>query len=403
MMTYILLRNNKESGPYSLEGLREAGLGPGDLVWVEGQSVCWLPPSEIQELKSMIAAAAKKSALTVSAEKPVDKAVSGAFEKKKTPVSIPVPEKKTALNNGEYSAYQPLPETATTVPLIPLSAAKEEAAVAETKYSRPLDELKEMYARDLEKRLRKKSISLQVTPAVKKAGLYIAFLAVGLITGFLIRNAGKDSKEVGSAFKSEPVEAKTPAANPVTVNDETVTVPEKVIPNNAGLAQSPVEPPDAVHEIPPVTKERPVKKTGTAGETAPDPNATDKTLPFKTVAEPATRETVVRGASKNATADLATMVSVKSNDYLVGSFGGIKNLQLTVTNTSEYKLERVTVELQYLKPRDEFLKAENIVFNSIAPGGSLTLAIPKSSRGVNVRYRVIRIESDEVSGNTAGN
>jgi hypothetical protein len=101
--------------------------------------------------------------------------------------------------------------------------------------------------------------------------------------------------------------------------------------------------------------------------------------------------------------EIAALVSVNSNDYIVGSFGGIKNLQLTVTNKSGYILDRVIVEVQYLKPRDEFLKAENIQFHSIAPNGSQTLAVPKSTRGVKVRYRVTRVESDQISGNTAGN
>ncbi len=401
MMTYILLRNNKELGPYSLEGLRETGLSPNDLVWVEGQSVCWLRPSEIQELKTLVAANGKPS----PPEKPLVAEETVTVEKKKRPVAIPVSGKNTTLNNGEYSAYQPLPETDAISPVLPLTVGKEEKAVAETKYSRPLDELKELYAKDLEKRLRRKGFALQVPPAVKKAGLYLAFLAVGLVAGILVRNSGKDSKEVGSVIKPGPETASSTLESPETPGEATVTVPEPVIPATAYPAQNTVEPTEPVNEIPPVTKERAVKKTNTATvkETTADAGITEKPIPSKTGTEQHTREAAVRESQRMAPPELATLVSVKSNDYIVGSFGGIKNLQLTVMNSSVYKLDRVTVELQYLKPMDELLKAENIVFNSIAPGGSQTLAIPKSSRGVKVRCRVIRIESDEVSGNTAGN
>jgi hypothetical protein len=48
---YILLRNNKKSGPYTLEELVATGLKPFDLIWVEGRSAGWCYPSEIESLK----------------------------------------------------------------------------------------------------------------------------------------------------------------------------------------------------------------------------------------------------------------------------------------------------------------------------------------------------------------
>src|SRR3954469_16777336 len=51
MATYLLLRNNKNFGPYSLEALIQLGLKPYDLVWVEGRSAAWRYPSEVDDLK----------------------------------------------------------------------------------------------------------------------------------------------------------------------------------------------------------------------------------------------------------------------------------------------------------------------------------------------------------------
>jgi hypothetical protein len=51
-MTYLLLRDNKQSGPYSLEDLKTKGLKAYDLVWVEGRSAAWRYPSEIDELSA---------------------------------------------------------------------------------------------------------------------------------------------------------------------------------------------------------------------------------------------------------------------------------------------------------------------------------------------------------------
>src|SRR5688572_33094712 len=51
MSQYLLLRDNKETGPYSVEQLIEKGLKPYDLVWLNGRSAAWRYPSEIDELK----------------------------------------------------------------------------------------------------------------------------------------------------------------------------------------------------------------------------------------------------------------------------------------------------------------------------------------------------------------
>lgn len=50
MKEYLLLRNNTESGPYSLEELKVMGLKAYDLVWIEKKSFSWKYPSEISEL-----------------------------------------------------------------------------------------------------------------------------------------------------------------------------------------------------------------------------------------------------------------------------------------------------------------------------------------------------------------
>src|ERR1700761_2271078 len=52
MTMYLLLRDNKQSGPYSLDELKSMGLKAYDLVWLDGKSAAWRYPSEIEELKS---------------------------------------------------------------------------------------------------------------------------------------------------------------------------------------------------------------------------------------------------------------------------------------------------------------------------------------------------------------
>jgi hypothetical protein len=50
MGKYTLLRNNKQSGPHSLEELKEMGMKVYDLIWIEGRCAAWLYAEEVPEL-----------------------------------------------------------------------------------------------------------------------------------------------------------------------------------------------------------------------------------------------------------------------------------------------------------------------------------------------------------------
>ena len=78
------------------------------------------------------------------------------------------------------------------------------------------------------------------------------------------------------------------------------------------------------------------------------------------------------------------------------------NLELTVNNDSKFELDKVIVELEYLKPSEQPIKTEKIVFHSIDANGSKTLKIPDFLRGVKVTYRVMEIESSQYERQTAG-
>lgn len=52
MQQYQLLRDNKETGPYTAVSLIEKGLKPYDLIWASGKTAAWQYPSEVAELKA---------------------------------------------------------------------------------------------------------------------------------------------------------------------------------------------------------------------------------------------------------------------------------------------------------------------------------------------------------------
>jgi hypothetical protein len=418
MMTYILLRNNKENGPLSLDQIRNMGLRANDLVWVEGQSVCWLNPGEIKELKEHVG----REAATPVAKEPLKKPQEAVYQQpilqdepiKEKIVEPVIIEKKEPVVSNDLDRYMPRKETVKvqeeeefptykvdeqTEIVFPnkqgVYKVKEKEVVPETKYAKPLEEIKEMYVKSLEQRMKKKTFQFYIPPQVKKIAIYAGILIAGLIVGLLISNKG-DSKDTLAHEKSVPANAETTV--PVTDVAQNPSVQDSFVVNDPLPYQ-------------PEAEDRMVAQNETRGikdremETRNDPPATE---PVKTISasepvvekqskmedEPKTKELTLK--------EMRAFVSVSSNDYVVGSFGGIKNLELTVTNTSKFILDHVVVELKYLKPRDELLKSEHISFYSIGANDSKTIAIPKSTRGVKVSYKIIRVESKDISSNTAG-
>ncbi len=99
---------------------------------------------------------------------------------------------------------------------------------------------------------------------------------------------------------------------------------------------------------------------------------------------------------------LANQVSVGANGYTVGTFGGINDLQLTVTNRSVYPLDLVIVEVQYIQANKKVFKTENMYFRGVGAGAALMLEAPKSSRGIKVQYKITTISSKELGLSYSG-
>jgi hypothetical protein len=100
--------------------------------------------------------------------------------------------------------------------------------------------------------------------------------------------------------------------------------------------------------------------------------------------------------------NLATQVSALANKYEVGTFGGISNLQVTVSNKSAYPLDLVVVEVQYIQANKKTYKTENLYFHGVGPGMALMQEAPRSSRGIKVEYKITLINSKELGLSESG-
>ncbi|MFZ9387867.1 MAG: hypothetical protein ACO25B_08285 [Chitinophagaceae bacterium] len=357
MMTYILLRNNKESGPFLLEELVDTGLRPDDLVWVEGQSVCWLRAPEIPELRFHVG------------KPPVLKPVSAP----ETDVRAKDQPENVKPVNGSGALPKKMIKTTSQTQDISFDSIGKGTQVNRSSLPGPI-----IY------------FPVHVIPALQKYAVYAVILVFGLMAGFLLRQKSSKSRAPVLITSAEQY-PEPPVESPAGQEED----PDSIL-------LSPVtESPEAINAVekPDNTKETASTIPGKKTRNKENPPPTQK-LPAKTMDKlpgAGLREKETTGAvNKTAPAlpDLNAQVKITSNDYSVGSFGGIKNLELTVSNASAFTLSKVIVDLDYLKPRDEWIRTEKIIFHSVAPGGSQTIAVPKSSRGVNIRFRIAHIEPE---------
>lgn len=89
--------------------------------------------------------------------------------------------------------------------------------------------------------------------------------------------------------------------------------------------------------------------------------------------------------------DIIKHLTLTSNKYKKGFFGGISDLNLTIHNTSNHFVNQVEIELTYKDNNEKTLDTKNFQVESISPHGNKVISIPPSRRGVKVSYRILNI------------
>lgn len=400
--TYILLRNNSESTPLSLNDLERIGLLPTDLLWVECQSVCWQHPHEIPSLKHLVSAAVS----------PQPKPVSEEWQEKYAP---PV-ENETTIHHGKSSVHVTLPskDNSLKIKTTEKSTAKQEipAWQKETKTANSVNtahssnlsfndtlldaDTKDSWQQPPAHKDKTALLESLLSLPRKKVAVYAGLVAAGALMMLIIRGTGGNEKMTPPPISQQTEIVNAPPAEEI---EEEPTADSTIIPESYTQQNTPLEEPavvttkEAVISVP-VTKEIPVKK------------ATAKQVLAPTVNEPPARNTAPvaeeKEVKKAPAENIATKLRLKANEYNVAAFGGIRNLKMTLQNDSRYLLDKVSVELRYLNPEGTVVKTETIDFNFVRPGEEATVAVKKTSRGVKVDYKIIRIESKELAAaNTA--
>lgn len=457
MSKYLLLRNNKETGPHALEELVGMGLKPYDLVWVEGKSAAWRYPSEIPELAPYAPAVEEQpfdrffrktetSPVQVPTPAPVERPLPekpsfSEYESKYIPKAGPATRTVTrksvyvtlppGANNRFAKPVEPSP--AETLP--PAASQPVPPAALETKYEQSLDDIKDQYMQNLIDRKKRSSRLNLFKTYGRYAAVAIILLGLGLFIGFAVSD-GDHKGNAGAATQNNET-ANLLALHNTPEQRDTSAEPETPIPaegldikhvditseESRRAAAARLEKPDPnivyqdMERVTPVTKAEPtattikITPTNTNETSQSSPNYGYEPVAHVSVAGERSKvsregkkenETVVEKNNKFTQPDikvsnkipshLAEALKVTSNDYKRVALGGIRDLRLTVTNSSNQPLQRVVVELQYIKPNEETLKTEMVNFRFIGAGESSTIRMPDTNRGIKVKYKIVEAE-----------
>lgn len=114
-----------------------------------------------------------------------------------------------------------------------------------------------------------------------------------------------------------------------------------------------------------------------------------------------------RESTINAEEDTKTMikknitsyVTAERNEYTYSELGGISNLKISVTNSTDYVLDNVRVKVIYIKANREVWDSKMVDFNMIDPQTKSTIKVGDTERGTSVQYEIVSIKSNALGLN----
>jgi len=443
-MTYRLLRDNKESGPFSEEEMIAKGFKPYDLIWVEGKSAGWRYPSEIPVFKSFA---------PVVEEQPYDR-----FYKKQPPQKLFSEERNS---HNSYTSFQtksndtfyqqqpiaasarvtPLPDytappspqklpgrhihvtlpSGNTVNLNTLVAKKENyqprdnANAAVNKVPAMADTKQPGFSESIYETTRP-VIKESVTPIAPLTDGYndrpvqlhqpvaawswsliaAAFIGIATLVGLGIMiglSINRDKHDLAfnqalsnkSAVKHVQAESTIQQKTAGTITDQPATVANETLQSNSATGKELVQ--NAVVKRTLVPENSDLKEVKKLPE---EKTATQNAKPLSNPDEP-----VLPAKSQPVVINVEKALSLTSNDFKTGAFGGISGLKYTLFNGSKLPLESVEVEVDYIQANNKIYKTEKILFKDIAAGARVTIDAPASTRGVKITSRITKVNPKE--------
>ena len=91
--------------------------------------------------------------------------------------------------------------------------------------------------------------------------------------------------------------------------------------------------------------------------------------------------------------NITSYVTAERSDYRYSELGGIYNLNISVTNSSNYLIDNVKVRVIYIKANGDVWDSKTVDFYLLNPQTKKTIKVPDTERGIRVKYEIISIKS----------
>lgn len=384
--TYLLLRNNKQSGPLQLDALLQQGLQPHDLIWVEGQSAGWRHPSEINELKAY--ATGKKHSetkeelrrntdQTPSPSGPISQPVKNA-----THIYVSLPAAMRAQPQEESPAADALEAKAAALHQRIQAFAQGKATAEDTdvRPARSLDNMKQEYGAWLAKQEKKKKWG------VTKRNLVITGLVLVVTTSVLaiskwIRTEPLLPKPSLTGYAANPVSNETAQTTTASFNAvaDSVAATGETLPLNSDTAVNrPLSVPNNAKPIAALKKKK-------AEENPSLPAVADTTNIVTSVPIP---------EEKPLLKTVKTAVPLSRLVFVTGTLEHDKKgnasaaTRVTLQNNSSETLKSVTVAITYFKKENRQLGKETVYFYNVEPGTAPVITISGNRKATDARFEI---------------
>lgn len=101
-------------------------------------------------------------------------------------------------------------------------------------------------------------------------------------------------------------------------------------------------------------------------------------------------------------------IKASNSKFLYSEIGGISELEVIVTNKTEYMVDEVEVLVNYIKANGDNFKTETVTVYNVPANSSISASAPESNRGTSVSMDIQSIVSKKMhfcysSGNWGGN
>jgi hypothetical protein len=432
MNMYLLLRDNKQSGPYTCDQLREKGIKAYDLVWIEGKSAAWRYPSEIDELKAFAPIVEeqpferfyKKPSVQEQQSGPRNSAPSSTVQQvNNDPVTKNI-EKPAVSDNPSTpkKVYINFPASVTArssnrdVPTEnekPVSVPSQVAVAATvtTQQSFP-SSVEKKWNPDSQLKTAPSGYPVATKPNNRSLLTVLAaacILLIGVIIGLIFSYQSriekqKELEKLVAQMQLNQQQTETASNN----SSSTPPVTDESQPDMPATESKPIDYSSSTASLgmPEQTttgNAAPIRRklnNDSKKEVSKTPSEQNESIVIPTVLTDV--EKPVRTLESNRKS-IFQKVSVENNKYKTGVLGGINNLELKLTNHSAFQLDEVEVDVRYLGSEGKVVKTQTVYFTNVAPGEHLSVRVPKSNRGVSVDYTVKKINTKELGVAIAGN